>query len=682
MNLINQKQYKSLKEKAHYSNWRDLSETEIAYIMSEIGDPSLSYMERVTRRLELFLEHETPVYLENTCIHGARTLKSFPPIYRHGEKAEIKNNHFIHEDRGPVSNLAWDCGTVLADGLEGRRNKLLDGERTDAEFVVCTLRTIDAIEKFADRYARCISEHGKQEEAEQLRQSIRYGAKTMVQALQLFRIIHFCVWASGCYHNTVGRFDQWIYPFYKADLEAGILTKESAFDLIEDFFMSFNRDHDLYLGLKNNGQSIMLGGVKPDGTPAINEVSYMCLEASKELHLVDPKINVRVNKDTPQEFYEYCTELTKTGLGFPQYSNDDVVIPALQKMGYAIEDARNYSVAACWEFIIPGNAMDIPNLGAMPLANIVDQVIREHLMECNSLKELYVHIADLLDAEVQKILENARNIYIEPSPLMSILMKDCLNRGKDISEGAKYNNYGLHGTGFACAVDQLAAVDSMVFRDKVITKDRLLEGLKTNFECDRELRHILRTTADKLGKDKGATGIGNDLLGLFANALEGKRNERGGILRAGTGTAMYYVRHANSLGATADGRDAEAVLPANFSPSLFVTSAGPFSLISAFAPKNISRAMNGGPLTLEIHHSVFRSDEGVSKVAALVRAFVMAGGHQLQLNAVNKDDLLDAQINPENHKDLIVRVWGWSGYFVEIDKMYQDQIVQRHSFGV
>lgn len=680
MNQSNEKQYAFLKEKRQQKYWRDLTADELRYVVAEIGDPARSYMERVTRRLELFLELETPVFLENTQIQGVRTLKSFPKIYAPGEFEKIKESHHIHEDRGQVSNLAWDYAGVLTEGLEGRKERLLNGQKADGEFVRCALRTIAAVEKFADRYGECMKAHGQEKQAEEMRRAVRYGAKTTLQAMQAFRILHFCVWGSGCYHNTVGRFDQWIYPFYSADIENGILTKETALDLLEDFFLSFNRDHDLYLGLKNNGQSIMLAGVKPDGSPAINEISDMCLEASLDLHLVDPKINVRVDKNTSLSFYEKCTRLTKTGLGFPQYSNDDVVIPALVKLGYALEDARNYSVAACWEFIVPGNAMDIPNFGAMPLANLVDQAIREHLTGCDSLSELYGYVEKLMDDEAAGILEKSSNIYIEPSPLMSVLMKDCVDTGKDISEGAKYNNYGLHGTGYACAVDQLAAVESMVFSGK-ITKERLLRGLNTNFKEDRELRHALRTEAAKLGKDKRAAEIGNDLLGLFADALEGKKNERGGILRAGTGTAMFYIRHAEKLGATADGRDAGAPLPANFSPSLFVTSSGPFSLVSAFAPANIGRAMNGGPLTLEIHRSVFKSEEGISKVAALIRAFVEAGGHQLQLNAVDPEELKDAQLHPENHRDLIVRVWGWSGYFVEIDKIYQDQIVQRHSYG-
>lgn len=675
------KQYEALKNGDHKKYWRELTDEQLKIVKYEVQNTALSYMERHTRRLELFLDFETPVYLENSRVQGVRTIKSFPEIYQEGELDKIKKTHFVHE-KGQVSNLAWDCAGIIAEGLEGRRKKLLNGKRQDEEFVACAERIINKIEEFADRYAVVIGEAGDDELAQSLKKCVRYGASTMSEAVQLFRILHFSLWASGCYHNTVGRFDQFIYPYYRRDIDNGLIDEDAAFEIIEDFFLSFNRDHDLYHGKKNNGQSIMLGGVKSDGKPAENEVTFLCLKATKELHLVDPKINIRVNKNTPIEIYEMCTEITKTGLGFPQYANDDVVIPALVKYGYDLKDAREYSVAACWEFIIPSVAMDIPNIGAMPLANITDKVIRDNLKNSNSIEELFVPLGKAFAQKAIEIADSVKNIYIEPAPMQSILMKNCMENGQDITEGAVYNNYGIHGTGFSCAVDQLAAIESMVFCKKAITKERLLSGIQNGFKQDRELRFMLRNEADKLGRDESAKEIGNRVLELFADALKPLKNERGGVFRAGTGSAMYYVRHADKLPATADGRDDTAMLPANYSPALFIKDTGPFSVARGFALPALKNAMNGGPLTIEFHHTVFDELEGVKKVAAFIRSFFMEGGHQLQINAVNSEDMRDAQIHPEKHSDLIVRVWGWSGYFIELDKCYQEQIIQRHEFGV
>ena len=167
---------------------------------------------------------------------------------------------------------------------------------------------------------------------------------------------------------------------------------------------------------------------------------------------------------------------------------------------------------------------------------------------------------------------------------------------------------------------------------------------------------------------------------MYADSLKGLVNERGGIIRGGTGSAMYYLWHADHLGATADGRGAGEALPANFSPSLFIFDTGLLSIVNGFTQKNLSRLPNGGPFTLELHDTIFSAPDSIEKVAKMVRSYILMGGHQMQLNAVNNAKLRDAQIHPENHGDLVVRVWGWSGHFVELEKRYQDQIISRAEF--
>ena len=208
--------------------------------------------------------------------------------------------------------------------------------------------------------------------------------------------------------------------------------------------------------------------------------------------------------------------------------------------------------------------------------------------------------------------------------------------------------------------------------------ERLLRALEDNFRKDEPLRNRLRYEMPKMGNDDDtADGLAVWLLDTFADAVQGRRNDRGGVYRAGTGSAMYYLWHGTGLGATADGRQAEEALPCNYSPSLFARCRGPVSLLKSFAKPHLRRVINGGPLTLELHDTLFRTEESVEKVALLVRSFMEMGGHQLQLNAVNRDTLLDAQRHPEQYRNLIVRVWGWSGYFVELNRAYQDHIIQR-----
>ena len=182
--------------------------------------------------------------------------------------------------------------------------------------------------------------------------------------------------------------------------------------------------------------------------------------------------------------------------------------------------------------------------------------------------------------------------------------------------------------------------------------------------------------------DDAADRYASWLLDTFADAVSGLKNERGGIVRAGTGSAMYYILHANELGATADGREAGVPLPANYAPSLNIHLNGPVSLIKSFTKPELGKVINGGPLTIEFSDSVFSQKESVTKVAQLVQLFIRRGGHQIQLNTVNRERLLDAQQHPENYRNLIVRVWGWSGYFVELDKCYQDHIIRRVELSV
>ncbi len=636
---------------------RELSPERWQAISRKIQDPGLSLSARAALRLKLFLEEEDAILMDGDPIPAWRTIVSFPDIYAEGEKERLSKGFRVHE-QGRVCNISSDWQGVLQGGLLARQ----------AEANADMRMTIEAIIAYADRF-----------HLEGLSHAVRHGARSYLEALQMFRILHFALWCSNVYHNTVGRFDQYMYPWFKADLENGVLTETEALRLTEQFFLSFNRDSDLYTGMQqgDNGQSLMLGGCDENGKCAVNGLTVICLKASLNNRRIDPKINLRVSKDTPMELYELGTELTRQGLGFPQYANDDVVIPALVEMGYDLKDARNYTVAACWEFIVPGVAMDIPNIGAVSHAQLVRDAIAGHLAECRTFDELLALVKEAETREADALEASLRSLWMEPAPYQSVLMSDWTH---DISLGAKYNNYGIHGTGFASAVDQLAAVEKFVFTDRMLTADELLAALDDNFEEQPALRRALCEDAPKLGRDERCSELLEWLIGVFADAWQGRVNERGGIFRTGTGSAMYYLWHARELPATADGRSAGERLSANFSPSLNLRDAGPLSVISAMARPNLNRACNGGPLTLEVHDTVMRNQEGMHKVAQLVKSYIGLGGHQLQLNAVNRESLLDAQQNPDAHRGLIVRVWGWSGHFVQLDKEYQDQIIERTSY--
>ena len=628
---------------------------------------------RTAMRLKTALALEMPVLLPKEMIAFTRTVPNLPMIFTDSEWAAVKADHYIHEN-GNVCNLSPDYASVIGRGLLAMRRGL-----TDSPYHAAMRISIDAVLDITDRYRQAALDQGDEALAEVLARVPAHGAKTFREALQSMRILHFAMWCEGDYHNTLGRFDQTMMPYLQQDLLAGKLTQDDAFELLEAFYLSCNRDSDLYPGMQqgDNGQSMVLGGMTPDGTDGCNLLTEMCLRASADLRLIDPKINLRVNKDTPLSLFILGTELTKLGLGFPQYENDDIAIPGLMRLGYAQRDARDYAMAACWEFIIPGKGMDIPNIGALSFAHVVDRALKQTLLGAGDIQDVLVATEKEIFASVRESIAQVGNLYVIPSPYMSLFFEGCLVKQRDISLGCEYNNYGLHGTGVASAADMLAAVQETVFV-KGLKPETLFAALEANFVGHEALHDSLKYHCPKMGNDEDAADqYAVTLLDMFARAVEGLKNERGGIIRPGTGSAMYYIWHARELGATADGREAGVPLPANFAPSLNVRLNGPISLIKSFTKPKLEKVINGGPLTVEFSSSVFRSAEATAKVAELVRLFMQCGGHQIQLNTVNREQLLDAQRQPEKYRNLIVRVWGWSGYFVELDKCYQDHIISR-----
>jgi formate C-acetyltransferase len=644
----------------------------------------LSDVQRAATRLRWVLEQETPVVFPDEKIALIRTVTRIPEIFTKNEFEEIKKNHAIHE-QGKISNINPRYILLLDTGTRRKRKTLQEQlarfEKEDAgegvQFLRACLEVLDAVEAFADKYRAAAVKAGNAHIAETFAKIPREKPETFHEALQFLRLLHYCLWCSFNYHNTFGRFDQYMYPYYKGDIEKGVLNPDSALELLEEFFISCNKDSDLYPGMQqgDNGQSMVLGGLNPDGSESYNDLSALCLRACLELRLIDPKINLRVNKNTPVELYDKGSVLTKQGLGFPQYANDDIVIPALKRWGYAEKDAYNYVVAACWEFIVPGAGMDIVNINGLSFTRALNIALDQNW---NSFDALMDRVKDAIFSQAKQIIDAAANIYMEPSPLMSLMMDGCVEQGRDISLGGTYNNYGIHGTGLSTAVDSLAAIRKYIFEENFFTKDDLLLMLKKNFEGYDEIYSMLRYQAPKMGNDDDKVdALATQLLSWFADALEGRRNDRGGIFRAGTGSAMYYVWHSKDAGATPDGRKKGDALACNYSPSLFSRCNGPVSIIKSFAKPDLVRTANGGPLTIELHDNMFRNPDSIHKVALFVKSFMDMGGHQMQINAVNRDTLKDAKKHPENYRNLIVRVWGWSGYFVELDEVYQDHIIER-----
>jgi formate C-acetyltransferase len=668
------------------------------HVLPECEAEKLTWPRRAARLVRRMCEAEKPVIHPDERIVFTRTTPFVPPIYSR-EEWELKTSGRTLHELGPISNICADWGMILSQGLLERQRLAkqvrlqLASEPEAVEFLDCAVECIDAVLDLAERYANEARQSGHNEIGEILGRVPALPPRTFHEALQSLRILHAVVWMGGNYHVGLGRLDQYLWPYLSRDLETCRLDIAGAEELLAEFFISLNKDSDLYPGVQqgDNGQSVMLGGQRRDGGDAVNELTRMAIRVALYTNMIDPKINLRITPDTDLALLTLASELTRRGLGFPQYSNDRIVIPGLIANGYDPDDASDYSVAACWEFIIPGRGMEVVNIGAVSMPLAADKAIRLGLAGQENFESILARTSQYIGDQVRDLAESYSRLLLPPAPYYSVLMEGCLETGHDLSEGLKYNNFGIHGAASSSAADALAAVQNLIFTEKSVAPEELIAALDVNFDGHEALQEKLLHEAPKVGNDPEADKLLVLLFDTFADACKAvSDNGRGGRIRPGTGSAMYYVWLTRvkpgdcgeaPIGATADGRKKGEFFSANLAPSPQAQVRGPLSVLQAFSHLDYRRICNGGPITMELSDSVFADPEGLTKCAMLVRSFAQMGCQQLQLNTINKDTLLDAQNNPERHRNLIVRVWGWSGYFCELAPEYQEHIIARHLYG-
>ena len=664
------KKLEFLKAGEYRSNRKKLSEQTIVF------PDGTSQLRMSAELFRLALERETPFLFEDDRFGFNRSYDELPMGVCEGTLYKMR-----------VGNITVNYAYALSSGMDAYAERIktkleVCTDEKKREFYECALTCIEAALNIADRYCQCAKENKNEELYRALCVVPHKAAQTFEQACIFMKFIQYTLRCNRNDHVTLGGFDKYMLPYFEADLTRGI-SEEELFETLEDFFITLNLDSDVYYGVQkgDNGMSMVLGGRDIEGRDRYNKLSELCIKASMELCLIDPKINLRVDRNTPIDRLEFASELTKKGLGFPQYCNDDVVIPGLIKLGYAPEDACEYTVAACWEFIIPGKSFDVPNIDRVNFPSAAERAVKEYLNKSKNFEEFFEHTKKCICEECHKVAQTIAKKRCCVSPYLSVFVDDCIERGADIFDGgAIYNNYGAHGVGIATAADIIAAVKKAVYDDKKCTATELLKALQANFEGYAELRNYLLECPKMGNNDDYVDCYAGVIMDIFADVFAQYKNVYGGILRPGTGSALEYLMCAAVVGATPDGRYAGSSFGTNFSPTPITRLSGPLSCIQSFTKYDLTKVINGGPLTMEIHDSVFRNSDGVKKVAALVKAFIGLGGHQLQLNSINREILLDAQRNPEAHKNLIVRVWGWSGYFNELDLCYQQHVISRTEF--
>ena len=596
-----------------------------------------------------------------------------------------------------LENLSPDYGMLLKEGIAGRiavaEKGLNDPAATDEEkdFLSAAIGSLKAALDLARRYANAAVAAGEKEMAEILQKVPENPAETLHEALQMIVFCNGLIRLSGGCHTGFGRTDQYLLEYYRRDLASGRETEESARKLLTEFFIMLSRDYDLYNGVQkgDNVQSMVLGGILPDGSNGDNELTILLMDIAADLAMIEPKINLRLSNQTSPDVLKSAARLSGCGLGFPQYSNDEVVIDGLVKFGYPPEKARDYILAACWEFVIPGGR-DVPNLFAMNFALAADRAIRTGLREKDDFNGILNRLPGIFK-ELFDIEKERRTRYLEfvCDPLFSSFCTGSLESRRDLNiSGGTHRNFGCHGCASSTAADSLAVVKKLVFDEKKIAPEILLEALEKNFEGFEDIQQQLKACEERVGcNSEDADRILQLLFDIFADTLKKSEPTRfGGKVRPGTGSAMYYVtltrdkNHPAYLAATADGRKEGEYISSSLSPAPGVKAAGMLSVLESYSNIDYSRVCNGGPITMEVDPVYFKSEEALEKMAGFLKAFHRSGCQQLQLNTLDADLLRKAQADPGNYRDLIVRVWGWSSYFVELEKVYQDQIINRQAF--
>ena len=531
--------------------------------------------------------------------------------------------------------------------------------------------------------------------------------QTYWQAIQMYWFVHLCVttelnpWDS----YSPGRLDQHLNPFYQKDTSEGILDDEKAKELLECLWIKFNNQPappKVGITLKESGTytdfaNINTGGITPNGEDGVNPVSYLILDCMDEMRLLQPSSNVQISRKTPQKFLKRACEISRQGWGQPAFYNTEEIIQELLNAGKTIEDARKGGTSGCVETGAFGNEayiltgyFNLPKILELTLNNGYDPVAKKQLglklgyaADFHSFEELLkaykkqIHYFVDIKVEGSNIIESIYAKYM-PVPFLSIITNDCIQKGKDYNAGgARYNTSYLQGVGIGTITDSLSAIKSHVYDKKDLDMPRLMEALHANFEGYEDVRHLLLNESPKYGNDDDyADHIMREIFQYYRACITGRPNMRGGQYRVNMLPTTCHVYFGEVMEASPDGRLAHKPVSEGISPVQGSDTNGPTAVIRS-AAKMDHISTGGTLLNQKLIPSSVAGEKGLSHMADLIRAYFNLDGHHIQFNVIDRKVLLEAQKHPEEYKDLIVRVAGYSDHFRNLSRALQDEIFNR-----
>ena len=635
------------------------------------------------------------------------------------------------------AHIVVDYERLLKAGLkeyeERTRKYKADLDLTQPEsirkyhFYNSVLIVIEAVKNFALRYSKLALELADKAEGprrEELLKMSEMAARIPYEPVQSFHEAVQAVWFIQCvlqiesngHSLSYGRFDQYAWPYLKADLEAGKITEEQAVELLTNLWiktLTVNKVRSQAHTFSSAGspmyQNVTVGGQTIDGKDAVNPLSFFVLKSVAQTRLPQPNLTVRYHRNLNQEFMNEALEVLKLGTGMPAFNSDEVIIPSFMEKGVAKEDAYNYSAVGCVETAVPGkwgyrctgmSYLNFPRILLMVMNNGLDVTSGRQFVKGYGTFEDFETYEDLMKAwdltireltRASVIVENAVDLASEaevPDILCSALTQDCLGRGKTIKEGGAVYDFisGLQ-VGIADMADSLAAIKKLVYEEEKISRSELMDALKENFQSEKgqQIRQMLVEQSPKYGNDIDyvdsliveAYDSYIDEMKKYPNTRYG-RGPIGGIRYAGTSSISANVGQGMGTMATPNGRYAHDPLAEGSSPAHSMDRSGPTAVFKSVSKLPTHEITGGVLLNQKVTPALLSTPENTKKLEMLIRTFFnRLEGYHVQYNVVDKATLLDAQAHPENHKDLIVRVAGYSAFFNVLSKATQDDIIGR-----
>ncbi len=505
---------------------------------------------------------------------------------------------------------------------------------------------------------------------------------------------------------ALGRLDQILWPYYKNDIESGALTRDIALELIEELNLKLTWNVTLLPtdftmvanALGQNTQTITISGMDTQGNDATNEISYLFLEAYKNVKVITTDLSVRIHKNTPKDFFKEAIKLFRYTSGIAFY-NDDIIIPALTKAGYNLEDARDYVMVGCVEPTGQGNSfaatarmfMNLPGVLELTLNNGYNNMSKTiaglqtgDISDFSTFEDLYTAFIKQLRYNIERSIKIAEigdkeaMTYMQ-HPFISATLDGCLESGKDyVCGGAKYNFSSITAYGFATLVDSFYNIKKVVYEEKLLTLPELVIILNNNFEGQEVFRQQLINKYDKWGNNKEEIdALAVKLWNLFTSEVTKHKPIRGGRYSAGAYSMGIHVMEGFFTQPTADGRKAMQAISNSLSPVNKVEKNGITSILNSLAKLNYENATNGVAVNVRIHPQNLQNEEKIDKFYNLLKSYFDSGGMQIQPTAVSTDTLKDAQKHPENYPDLIVKVGGYNATFIDLGIPIQNDIIDR-----